>query len=57
MLQKMDKQAAANMNVFDVLKSYLISISISGVFALIFALIIKKRKDPFLTQQDNFLQP
>ena len=56
MLEKMDEQASANMNIFDVLKSYLISISISGIFALIFALIIKKRKDPFLTQQDNFLQ-
>jgi hypothetical protein len=56
MLQKMDEQAAANMKLVDVLKSYLISISISGVFALIFALIIRKRKDPFTTQQDNFLQ-
>jgi hypothetical protein len=56
MLEKMDAQAAANMNILDVLKSYLISISISGVFALIFALIIKKRKDPFINQQNNFLQ-
>jgi glucan phosphoethanolaminetransferase (alkaline phosphatase superfamily) len=56
MLEKMDAQAAANMNILDVLKSYLVSISISGVFALIFSLIIKKKKDPFLNQQDNFLQ-
>jgi len=56
MLDKMDVQAAANTNFLDVVKSYLISISISGVFALIFALIIKRRKDPFLTQQDSSLQ-
>lgn len=56
MIEKMDAQAAANMKILDVLKSYLFSISISGIFALVFALIIKKKKDPFLTQQDNFLQ-
>lgn len=56
MLAKMDEQAASNMKILDVLKSYLISISISGVFALIFALIVRKRKDPFINQQENFLQ-
>ena len=56
MLSKLDQQAASNMNLLDVLKSYLVSICISGIFALIISLIVKKRKDPFLTQQDNFLQ-
>lgn len=50
-LKRMDDQAAANVNILDVFKTYLISISISGVFALIFALIVKKKKDPFLNQQ------
>ena len=56
LLEQMDQQAASNMKVVDVLKSYLVSIGISGVFALIFGLIVKKRKDPFLSHQDNFLQ-
>ncbi len=53
MLEKMDTDAAANMNLVSVLKSYLVSIAISGIFALIFSLIIKKKKDPFVLENEN----
>ncbi|MBA2744787.1 MAG: DUF4199 domain-containing protein [Flavisolibacter sp.] len=56
LLEKMDTDAASNTNVLNVLKSYLVSIAISGVFALIFSLIIKKNKDPFHKEQETFLQ-
>jgi len=55
-LEKIDVQASKNMNFGSSILSYAYAVCISGIFALIFALIIKKKKDPFRTEQDNFLQ-
>jgi hypothetical protein len=54
-LEKMDPDAARKMDGSSVFISYLYSVAITGIFALIFALIIRKKKDPFNNQQD-FLQ-
>jgi hypothetical protein len=54
-LAKMDKDAAAATTFLGLLKSYLISIAISGTCALIIAAIIKK-KNPFQSEQETFLQ-
>ena len=54
-LAKMDKDAAAATTILGLLKSYLISVAISGTCALIFAAIIKK-KNPFQSEQETFLQ-
>lgn len=43
---------AKNLSVFDFLKTYLSNVAITGVFALIFAFIIKK-KQPFADQHFN----
>lgn len=55
-LQQMDALAiqSRSLGLFDFLKSYLFYVGVTGLFALIYAFIIK-RKPPF--QQDNFLQP
>jgi hypothetical protein len=55
-LEKLDKDAAASKTVLGLIKSYLISIAISGTCALIIAAIIKKKKDPFLVEQETNLQ-
>jgi hypothetical protein len=54
-LEKMDKDAAAATTILGLLKSYLISVAISGTCALIMAAIIKK-KNPFQSEQETFLQ-
>jgi glucan phosphoethanolaminetransferase (alkaline phosphatase superfamily) len=46
-LENFDSQAAKNMNLGSSLVSLAFSVAISGVFALIFALIIKKKREPF----------
>jgi hypothetical protein len=56
-LSSLDVDAAKKMNIWDVLKSYLFFVAISGVFAFLIALIVKRKKDPSLAQQENFLQP
>lgn len=55
-LEKMDKDAAAATTIGGLIKSYLISVAISGTCALIIAAIIKKKKDPFLVEQEANLQ-
>src|SRR5215213_6956332 len=55
-VNKIDTQAAKNMNLGTSFLSFAYSIVVSGVFALIFAVIIKKKKDHFQIQKDNFLQ-
>ena len=44
-------EQARNLNAFDFLKTYLYNVAVTGLFALIFAFIIKK-KQPFAN--DNF---
>jgi hypothetical protein len=56
-LNNIDVDAAKKMNTWDLLKSYLFYLGISGVFAFLIALIVKRKRDPALTQQENFLQP
>jgi hypothetical protein len=55
-IEKMDKDAAAATTIGGLIKSYLISIAISGTCALIIAAILKKKKDPFLVEQESNLQ-
>jgi ABC-type transport system involved in cytochrome c biogenesis permease subunit len=56
MMKGMDKASVQDMHIGDLLKSYLFSISVSGIFALIFSLIIRK-KDPFAGEQNRILNP
>ena len=56
MMEKWDRDAEAGSSMIGVLKSYLISVAISGTCALIIAAIIKKKKDPFLVEQETNLQ-
>lgn len=55
-LSDMDKLATQSkeMGVMDFLKSYLFYVGVSGLFALIFAFIIKRKPPVF--QEDNFIQ-
>ena len=55
-LDKIDVQSSKNMNLGSSFLSYCYSVLISGVFALIFALILKKKRDPFQAPQDNFIE-
>jgi riboflavin transporter FmnP len=48
MLEKMDTDAAKELGFVSSLKSFAFSLVISGIFALIFALIIRRKKDVFL---------
>lgn len=56
MLKNMDQlQTQYNqISVFDFLKTYLYSVGITGLFALLFAFILKRKPPVF--QQDDFLQ-
>lgn len=56
MLKNMDQLQTqySQANVFDVLKNYLYSVGITGMFALLFAFILKRKPPVF--NQDNFLQ-
>jgi hypothetical protein len=53
MLKSMDVDTS-KMNVFDLLKTYLVSISVSGIIALIIAVIIKKKPVPTPTKGNIF---
>lgn len=44
---------ARNLNVFDFLKSYLYNVAITGLFALIYSLIIKKKPPVFDIEHQN----
>lgn len=46
-LENFDAQAVKNMNLGSSLLSFAFSVAISGVFAMIFALIIKRKREPF----------
>lgn len=48
-LEKFDKSSAKNMNLSSSVTSFAFSVMISGIFALLFALIIKKNNNPFQT--------
>ena len=55
-LRSIDVDAPRKMNLFDFLKGYLTWVAVSGALAFLFALIVKKKKNPFQMQRDNFLQ-
>lgn len=55
-LESLDTQASKNMNLGNSILSFAYSIVISGIFALIFALIIRKKRDPFMQAEDNLLR-
>lgn len=48
-LEGIDQWAAqaGRLNVFDILKTYLTNVAMMGFFALIFSLIVKKKRPPF----------
>jgi hypothetical protein len=52
-LEKFDSNTAKNLNLGSSITSFAFSIMISGIFALIFALIIKKNKGPFQSTSDS----
>ena len=56
MLNNMDQlqEQSSKVGVFDFLKTYLYYVGITGLFALLFAFIIKRKPPVF--HQDNFLQ-
>lgn len=54
MLSKMDTDAASNQNIGNAMKSYLFSIMMSGIFAMIISLIIRKNKPAFPSTGDGF---
>jgi amino acid transporter len=51
-LEGIDVDAPQKMNFFDVLKSYLFWVAITGALAFLMALIIKKKPDPYTNQND-----
>ena len=53
-LSKMDVDTSQQTGA-SLFMSYLSGLAVSGVFALIFALILKKKPEPF-DQTDNFLE-
>lgn len=55
-LDSIDVDAPSKMTIFDLLKSYLFYVAITGIFAFIFALIVKRKRDIF-EDQDHLLQP
>ncbi len=52
-LNSIDVDAPRKMGVFDVLKSYLVGVAITGALAFLMALIIKKKPDAYM--QKDFL--
>ena len=56
MLENFDVDIPRKMNFLDALKTYLSWVAISGIFAFLFALIVKKKREPFQDQDDNFFQ-
>jgi hypothetical protein len=55
-LENMDVDSAKKMSGASLIVSYLSNLAVSGVFALIIALIIRKKRDPFQTEQETPLQ-
>ena len=53
-LKNIDVDAARNMNIFDFMKSYLFSIAVTGIFAFLIALIVKRNPPAF--QNDRYPQ-
>ena len=49
------KEQSKNMGVFDFIRSYLTYVGITGLFALLFAFILKRQ--PPVAREDNFYQP
>jgi hypothetical protein len=56
MLENFDVDIPRKMNFLDALKTYLSWVAISGIFAFLFALIVKRKREPFQDQDDNFFQ-
>ena len=56
MVDSIDVDIPKKMNGLDAVKTYLFWVAISGIFAFLFALIVKRKKDPFQDQRDNYLQ-
>ena len=54
MINSIDVDAPRKMGIFDVLKSYLLWVAITGALAFLMALIIKKKPDVY-TQNRDFL--
>lgn len=52
-LENFDTQATKNMNLGSSLLSLAFSVAISGVFAMIFALILRKKREPFADSSFN----
>jgi hypothetical protein len=52
-LENFDKDAAKNMNLAGSFTSFAFSIMMSGIFALIFALLIRKKREPFQSFPEN----
>lgn len=55
-IDQMREQSEAGSNLWSIVKSYLFGLAVSGTFALIFSAIIKKKKDPFMTDMETPLQ-
>jgi hypothetical protein len=55
-LESLDVNTAQKLTASSVIVSYLYSVAITGVFALIFSLIIKKTRPPFQNDQQNIFQ-
>lgn len=55
-LEVLDEANGKKLTGSSVFINYLQGIAVSGVFALIFALIIKKKRDPFLEEQESYLK-
>jgi hypothetical protein len=56
-LSSIDVDAPKKMNLFDLLKSYLFWVALTGALAFLIALIIKRKGDSHKQQENNFLQP
>ena len=52
-LEGLDKNAAKNLNLGSSLTMFAFSIMISGIFALIFSLIVKRKRPPFQNHQEG----
>jgi hypothetical protein len=50
-LERLNEEGAANQDIMSVLKTFLFSISVSGLMALMFSFIIRK-KDPFEQEKE-----
>lgn len=53
-LSRMDADSAKKMTGSSLAMSYLSGLAVSGVFALVFALILKKKREPFEDRTDSY---